>query len=203
MVLCSAICHCLCDGIGTSQFLQAWAHATSKPHAHLALQPIHSRHALRPRDPLRIPSPHPPQYSPSRATGNDGDAPPADLHRRLQSQPLVPASLTFAPSDVLELKRRCVPSVKCTTFEVLAAHTWRSWVRSLGLGPSVEIKLLFSVNIRRRLHPQLQPGFYGNGFVLGCAQTTVTVIITILSIYSIMLVTRSIPCLRSDLYKFS
>ncbi|CAN6881834.1 unnamed protein product [Brassica oleracea var. botrytis] len=33
VILCTAINHCLCDGIGTSQFLHAWAHAdtTSAP----------------------------------------------------------------------------------------------------------------------------------------------------------------------------
>ncbi|OWM75035.1 hypothetical protein CDL15_Pgr021386 [Punica granatum] len=172
MILCTAICHCLCDGIGSSQFLRAWAHLTSKPHADLTLQPIHSRHVLRPCDPPKIQSVHP-QYARHPSRHNDGNAPPADLHRQLQCQPLVPVSLTFTPSDVVQLKRRCVRSVKCTTFEVLAAHTWRSWVRLLGLGSSVNIKLLFSVNIRQRLSPQLQPGFYGNGFVLGCACTTV------------------------------
>lgn len=35
------------------------------------------------------------------------------------------------------------------------------------------MKLLFSVNVRRKLDPEIPEGYYGNGFVLACAQTTV------------------------------
>ncbi|KAI6688281.1 hypothetical protein NL676_025109 [Syzygium grande] len=152
MILCTAISHCLCDGIGTSQLLHAWAHLSAKPGAPLPVLPSHGRHVLRP-----------------------------------QSPPLVPVSVTFTTSLILRLKRRCVPTVpslKCTTFEALAAHTWRSWARSLAdpsssssssspLTPLHAVKLLFSVNVRDRLDPKLPLGYYGNGFVLGCALATV------------------------------
>lgn len=55
----------------------------------------------------------------------------------------------------------------------MAAHTWRSWVKSLDLGLALNVKLLFSVNVRKRWQPELAGGFYGNGFVLGCAETPV------------------------------
>ncbi|PRQ27091.1 putative omega-hydroxypalmitate O-feruloyl transferase [Rosa chinensis] len=166
MILCTAINHCLCDGIGTSQFLQAWAHLTAKPDLAPPISPVHSRHVLKSRTPPKVTFPHP-QFHGNRDNSH------ADVLRFLQSQPLVPASLTFTHSHILHLKRQCVPSLKCTAFEALASHTWRSWVRSLDLSPSLNIKLLFSVNVRRRLNPEIPPAYYGNGFVLGCAQTTV------------------------------
>ncbi|CBI19745.3 unnamed protein product, partial [Vitis vinifera] len=127
MILCTAINHCLCDGIGTSQFLHAWAHITAKPNGDLPIAPFHSRHVLKPRNPPQIPFDHP---------GFTRIAPSKDLNLNqcLQSQPLVPTSLTFTPSHILELKRHCTPSLKCTTFEALASHTWRSWVKALDLG---------------------------------------------------------------------
>ncbi|KAI4316849.1 hypothetical protein L6164_024789 [Bauhinia variegata] len=172
MILCTAINHCVCDGIGTSQFLQAWAHLTAKPNSDVPISPFHGRHVLKPRSPPRVNFAHP-GYTQST---------PADTHvdllKLLQSQPLSPTSFAFSSSDVLQLKQQCMPSLKCTTFEALAAHTWRSWVRSLDLSLALHVKLLFSVNIRKRLNSELPQGYYGNGFVLGCAESTVKDLVT-------------------------
>ncbi|EEF52619.1 alcohol acyltransferase 9 [Ricinus communis] len=171
MILCTGINHCLCDGIGTSQFLQAWAHVTAKPNLDLPIVPFHARHVLKPRNPPQITFTHPGYV---RNTPNkDNDPTGLSLNHYLQSQPLVPTSLTFTTSHILRLKRQCFPSLKCTTFETLASHTWRSWVRALDLSPSLNVKLLFSVNVRKKLIPEMPQGYYGNGFVLGCAQTMV------------------------------
>lgn len=35
------------------------------------------------------------------------------------------------------------------------------------------MKLLFSVNVRKKLSPEIPQGYYGNGFVLGCAEAHV------------------------------
>ncbi|KAJ1418064.1 Transferase [Sesbania bispinosa] len=82
------------------------------------------------------------------------------------SQPLVATSFTFGPTHVLGLKKQCEPSLKrITTFEVVVAHTWRSWVRSLNLSSTLVTKLLFAVNIREKM--KLPEGYYGNGVALG------------------------------------
>ncbi|KAH7567229.1 hypothetical protein JRO89_XS07G0035200 [Xanthoceras sorbifolium] len=176
MILCTAINHCLCDGIGTSQFLQAWAHVTAKPNLDLPITPFHTRHVLKPRNPPQVSYTHDVYNSTNTTRNSANDSARGDvvteINQYLQSQPLVPASLTFTPSHILHLKRQCSPSLKCTTFEALASHTWRSWVRSLDLSPSLNVKLLFSVNVRRKLNPEIPQGYYGNGFVLGCAQTS-------------------------------
>ncbi|KAF9683067.1 hypothetical protein SADUNF_Sadunf05G0173600 [Salix dunnii] len=163
MIVCTAINHCVCDGIGTSQFLHAWAQITIKPNTDLTIIPLHTRHVLKPRNPSEITFTHP-EYV-RNANGH------LDINHFLQSQPLVPTSLTFTSSHIIHLKRQCVPSLKCTAFEALASHTWRSWVRALDLSPSLNVKLLFSVNVRKKLIPEIPQGYYGNGFVLGCAQT--------------------------------
>ncbi|XP_010275579.1 PREDICTED: omega-hydroxypalmitate O-feruloyl transferase-like [Nelumbo nucifera] len=169
MILCTAINHCLCDGIGTAQFLHDWTHHTTKPNTHLPIAPFHGRHLLKPRIPRKVAFGHP-EFTNSAPRDKITHV---DLMHILHSQPLVPTCLTFTPSHILHLKRRCVPSLKCTSFEALASHTWRCWIRSLNPPPSLKIKLLFSVNVRKRFSPELPQGYYGNGFVLGCAETTV------------------------------
>lgn len=187
MVLCTAINHCLCDGIGTAQFLHAWARAArgggrDAPDAggdDTAL-PFHDRRALRPRCPPRVAFAHP-EYSTrgiiinaavANGNGNGSANEAPSLLARLLGQPLAPVSLTFTAAHLLRLKRQCVPSLKCTSFEALAAHVWRAWVRALDPPGALRVKLLFSVNVRRRLRPELPRGYYGNGFVLGCARST-------------------------------
>ncbi|VVA92712.1 unnamed protein product [Arabis nemorensis] len=167
IILCTAINHCLSDGIGTSQFLHAWANANTN--AHFPIRPFHSRHVLDPRHPPRVTHSHP-GFTRSTVDNNNSTF---DICKCLHSQPLIPTTLTFTPSLILQLKKTCAPSLKCTTFEVLAAHTWRSWARSLDLPLAMVVKLLFSVNIRKKLTPELSQGYYGNGFVLACAESKV------------------------------
>lgn len=164
MILCTAISHCLCDGIGTSQFLRAWAHSTSNPTSEIPIVPFHDRHVFQSRTPPHPTSPTP-AYNRSLLPYSNG------ILSVLQSQPLIPVAATFSATDLLRLKKRCSPSLKCTSFEALAAHTWRSWVRSLSPPPHLKVKLLFSVNVRGRLDSSPPDrGYYGNAFVLACAQ---------------------------------
>ncbi|KAB2075968.1 hypothetical protein ES319_A06G007900v1 [Gossypium barbadense] len=174
MILCTAINHCICDGIGTSQFLHAWAHVITKPTLNLPILPLHSRHVLKPRDPPQVTHTH---LGYTKTTFKDNNI-HVDINQYLQSQPLVPTSFTFTSAHILRLKRRCIPSLKCTTFEALASHTWRSWVRSLDLSTTFKVKLLFSVNVRKKLIPEIPQGYYGNGFVLACTETAVKDLVT-------------------------
>ncbi|KAF2321325.1 hypothetical protein GH714_038649 [Hevea brasiliensis] len=196
MILCTGINHCLCDGIGTSQFLQAWAHITTKPNLDLPILPlpVHTRYVLKPRNPPQVTFPHPSYVR--NAPRKDGE--PLGLNHFSQSQPLVPTSLTFTTSHILHLKRQCVPSLKCTTFETLASHTWRSWVRSLDLPSALNVKLLFSVNVRKKLIPEMPQGYYGNGFVLGCAQTFVKDLVSNNLHHGIKLVQQAKSSLSDD-----
>ncbi|KAH0448660.1 hypothetical protein IEQ34_022460 [Dendrobium chrysotoxum] len=173
MILCTAISHCLCDGIGTAQFLQAWAHITTKPDTTLPISPFHGRHMLKPRNPTQVTSSHPEFTYPAS--------------QEPVSQ-LVPVSATFTFSQILKIKKLCIPSIKCTSFEALAAHVWRSWAMALDLPPSLPVKLLFSVNARNKLKPGLPRGFYGNGFVLACAESLVDQLVSSNGHYTVKLV---------------
>ncbi|WOL09016.1 hypothetical protein Cni_G17769 [Canna indica] len=169
MILCTAINHCVCDAIAAAQFLQAWGLFTSKPDAHLPMNAFHDRSILKPREPLRIEFSHPEFSSPP---------PQENLSDFILSQPLAPVSVTFTGAQVLRLKKQCEPSVKCTSFEVLAWHIWRSWIKALEPPPSLRTKLLFSMSVRKKLEPELPNGYFGNGFIMACAETSVEELIS-------------------------
>ncbi|XP_031474719.1 alcohol acyltransferase 9-like [Nymphaea colorata] len=161
MLLCVGMNHCVCDGIGSAQFLRAWAEMCRHPDAPLSVQPCWGREALRPRLPLKIQFPHPEFAQP------DPDPCPEDRPPAAAAEPLVPVSITFGADRILQLKRLCMPLLKCTSFEVLAAHVWRCWARAMA---RKTVKLLFTADVRSRLDPPLPAGYYGNGFVLACAE---------------------------------
>ncbi|KAJ1283009.1 hypothetical protein BS78_03G094700 [Paspalum vaginatum] len=213
MILCTAINHCLCDGIGTAQFLQAWARAARGGHgapdaddpAALPAPPFHDRRALRPRCPPRVAFTHP-EYNScgvgvavANGNGNGNEAPPS-LLAHLLAQPLSPVSLTFTAAQLQRLKRHCAaPSLnKCTSFEALAAHVWRAWVRALDPPGALRVKLLFSVNVRRRVKPELPRGYYGNGFVLGCAECTAAQLTASPARLGVRLVQEAKECVDDD-----
>lgn len=195
MILCIAINHCFCDGIGSSQFLHAWAHTYQSQD--LAIQPFHSRHVLQPRSPPQVTFSHP-GFTKIAPASDPNPQKPLNIFKFLQSQPLVPSSITFSPSRILHLKRQCYPTLKCTTFEVLAAHTWRCWVKSLGLPLSLPVKLLFSVNIRAKMRPELPQGYYGNGFVLACAEAKVKELVALNMNHGVKLVKHAKSSITND-----
>jgi len=166
MILCTAINHCLCDGTGTSQFLHDWARLAREPNTKLPITPFHERHVLNPREPPQVHFTHV-GYTRANPASHQ-----VDLHTWMHSQSLVATSFTFGTSEVVRLKKQCLSWPKrITTFEIVAAHTWRAWVKSLNLCPNLTVKLLFSVNVRKKVN--LPEGYYGNGFVLACAESTV------------------------------
>ncbi|KAL0401183.1 UNVERIFIED_CONTAM: Omega-hydroxypalmitate O-feruloyl transferase [Sesamum latifolium] len=93
------------------------------------------------------------------------------FNSRFVRERLTPTTVTFDENKLKELKKRT--KFPCTSFEVLSAHVWRSWARALNLPSNQIIKLVFSVNIRKRIESSLPSGYYGNAFVLGCVQTCV------------------------------
>jgi len=196
MILCTSINHCLCDGIGTSQFLNAWANITSNLESNRPISPFHSHCILNPRCPPQVTFTHPELYRISPESGENGHL---AINKYLESQPLVAISITFKPSQILDLKRQLVPSLKCTTFGALASHTWRAWVRSLNLSHLLNVKLLFSVNIRKTLKPEVPEGYYGNGgFVLVCAEASVKDLVTRNIRHGVKLMQYAKSCLDDD-----
>ncbi|RZC48338.1 hypothetical protein C5167_041291, partial [Papaver somniferum] len=113
MLMCISMYHCMADGVGVSKFLHDWAHLRGNPNMDLPIPPIHNRELLKPRNPLQIPFDHP------EFTDITQDF---DISKYLKSQTLDPSCLTMTQSHIQRLKTFCEPSLKCSTFEALAAH---------------------------------------------------------------------------------
>ncbi|PIN21793.1 Omega-hydroxypalmitate O-feruloyl transferase [Handroanthus impetiginosus] len=160
--------HCLCDGIGSGEFLNSFAHlATGKCGlSELDPKPTWGRHLLDTTSfgssRIRNPSTHP-EFRPVPDL--------CGFNSRFIQERLTPTSITFDESKLKELKK--LTNSTFTSFEVLSGHVWRSWASALNLPANQIVKLVFSVDIRRRVKPTLPSGYYGNAFVLGCAETCV------------------------------
>ncbi|MCD7450109.1 hypothetical protein HAX54_003527 [Datura stramonium] len=160
--------HCLCDGIGSAEFLNLFAElATGKQKlTELKSQPVWNRYLMDPK-PYKL-------YQ-QKSTNHPEFKKVADLCgfvSRFSQERLAPTSVTFDRRRVNELKKLAYSQSSYTSFEVLSAHIWKSWATALNLPPNQTLKLLFTINIRNRVKPSLPSGYYGNGFVLGCAQAS-------------------------------
>ncbi|KAL4576125.1 hypothetical protein LXL04_012214 [Taraxacum kok-saghyz] len=162
--------HCICDGIGSVEFLKLFAQLSTGrrngPTADFKPKPIWQRHLLDKTPFRQQPSQsHHPEFN--RVTDH------CKFMTRFTADKLTPTSVTFHEWGLNELKHSISPTTQViTSFEVLSAHIWKSWATALNFPPHQSLKLLFSVDIRHRVKPSLPTGYYGNGIVLGCAQTT-------------------------------
>ncbi|KAB5538675.1 hypothetical protein DKX38_016208 [Salix brachista] len=164
--------HCVCDGIGSAEFLNSFAELAVGQNqvADLKPQPIWDRHL----------------FDPTKAshcyTGNhlefNGVPDLCGFTSRFSNEILIPTSIIFDKRWLNELKMLALSTsgpfeVAYTSYEVLSAHVWRSWARALNFPSNQILKLLFSIDVRNRVKPGVPSGYYGNAFVLGCAQTSV------------------------------
>ncbi|XP_062092466.1 alcohol acyltransferase 9 [Humulus lupulus] len=170
--------HCLIDGIGSAEFLNLFAEFANRRVTLAEFksrpEPIWDRHLLDPKPRNGMPS------SSSFITLPEFNSVPdiSGFMTRFSGERLTPTSVTFDRTSLGELKNvaqstRQTYSTTFTSFEVLSAHVWRSWARALNLPPNQTLKLLFSINVRDRVRPNMPLGYYGNAFILGCAQSSV------------------------------
>ncbi|CAH9057828.1 unnamed protein product [Cuscuta epithymum] len=157
--------HCLCDGVGSADFLNFLADLAAGKRgaaAELKQKPVWDRHVFDPVPTRLLNSVSHPEFNRVPDVSN--------FVSRFSRERLEPTSVIFDGKKLNELKQ--LSELSYTSFEALSAHVWRSWARALNLPPNQVLKLLFSVNVRSRVKPNLPAGYYGNGFVLGCAQTS-------------------------------
>lgn len=165
--------HCVCDGIGSAEFINSFAEL-ARGVAVRGPKPVWERHLLdpfpsgKPKASVRVNPVSHPEFSRVQDC--------CEFLARFSRETLVPTSSVFAKYHINQLKRqasRLTETTKFTSFEVISAHIWRCWAKSLHMPSNQVLRLLFSVNFRNRIKPGLPNGFYGNGFVIACAQTTV------------------------------
>ncbi|KAL0459060.1 UNVERIFIED_CONTAM: Omega-hydroxypalmitate O-feruloyl transferase [Sesamum latifolium] len=163
------ICHCLCDGLGAMQFLSAWAGTAKAGSLVVNPKPCWDREIFLPRDPPKIAFSHT-----EFKRIDEGSTLTMNLWQGKPVQKCYRISQEFQA----RLKRAVQADGKfsCTTFDALAAHVWRSWVKALDVKPlDYELRLTFSVNARAKLkNPRLNDGFYGNALCVACTTSTVS-----------------------------
>ncbi|KAJ0470827.1 putative omega-hydroxypalmitate O-feruloyl transferase [Helianthus annuus] len=174
--------HCICDGVGSLEFLNLFAKLATGVRSGTMTsfkqettsfmtglpKPVWQRQLL---DPTSFK--HDAVEHPEFKLVTDR----CKFMTRFEPDRLTPTSVTFHEWRLTELKNSITQTSQLrlnsvTTFEVLSAHIWRSWAKALNFPPSQTLKLLFSIDIRNRVKPSLPTGYYGNAIVLGCAQTT-------------------------------
>lgn len=162
------LCHCICDGLGAMQFISAWA-STAKAGKLIANpEPCWDREFFGPRNPPLVKFPHTEFMS-----IDDGST----LTTSLWEAKPVQKCYRIGHEFQARLKTLVQPDEKtsCTTFDAMAAHVWRSWVKALDVKPiDYTLRLTFSVNGRHKLkNPPLKQGFYGNVVCAACVTSTV------------------------------
>ncbi|KAL9169290.1 hypothetical protein ABFS82_04G069900 [Erythranthe guttata] len=163
------ICHCLCDGLGAMQFLSAWAETAKTGSLVANPNPCWDREIFLPRGPHRI------EFSHTEfQTIEEG----SNLITRLwQGNPI---QKCYRLSKEYQARLKILAQEEDgefsnTTFDAMAAHVWRSWVKALDIEPlDYELRLTFSVNARAKIkNPPLRDGFYGNCLCVACATSTI------------------------------
>ncbi|XP_022730749.1 omega-hydroxypalmitate O-feruloyl transferase [Durio zibethinus] len=162
------LCHCICDGLGAMQFLGAWA-ATAKTGTLVTNpEPCWDREFFHPRNPPIIKYPHP-----EFMRIEEGSSLTISLWKSKPVQKCYRVSRQFQA----QLKSLAQPDdmLGCSTFDAMAAHVWRSWVKALDVKPlDYRLRLTFSVNVRPKLkNPPLKEGFYGNVVCVACGMSPV------------------------------
>ncbi|CAG7908954.1 hypothetical protein IGI04_039320 [Brassica rapa subsp. trilocularis] len=163
------LCHCICDGFGAMQFLDSWA-ATAKNGRLIAdPEPVWDREVFKPRNPPMVKYTHDEYLAVeerSNLTNSLWETKPLQKCYRINKE---------FQCRVKSIAQGQDSSLMCSSFDAMAAHIWKSWVKALDVKPlEYNLRLTFSVNVRTRLEAlKLREGFYGNVVCLACATSSV------------------------------
>eukprot|EP00253_Pinus_taeda_P008426 PITA_08426 len=152
--------HTIADGLGFVQFMNALAEMV-KGATGPSVLPVWKRENLRPQANPVVKLPH---YEYDQIENRDG--------KMVAPNELIHNSFFFGHKQIESLKRQAKGQAKYSTFEVLSAFLWRLRTKAFQLHAEQEVRFIFPVNIRKKLHPPLPGGFYGNAISLACTRTT-------------------------------
>eukprot|EP00253_Pinus_taeda_P012334 PITA_12334 len=176
-VLGLGLSHCILDGLGFSQFLNAVAEI-ARGESLLSVRPVWKREILKPRCPPTVNFDHK-EYgrdNPSRNCLIDVNAAGGLVQG---SFVLTAQSLDKLKKNVLAAKTKDIDEeyLHCSTFEALATFVWKSRVKALKIPCDEHVRLLFAVNVRKAYKPPLPAGYYGNGFFGACVEVSAKVVL--------------------------
>ncbi|KAI3463601.1 hypothetical protein Pfo_020264 [Paulownia fortunei] len=149
--------HCMFDGIGAMEFVNAWGE-TARGLA-LEVPPFLDRSILRARNPPKLEFPH------HEFAEIEDLSDTAELYK----EEMLYRSFCFDPEKLEHLRKKALEDgtlEKCSTFEALSAFVWRARSEALNLKPDQQTKLLFAVDGRPRFDPPIPEKYFGNAIVL-------------------------------------
>ncbi|KAK4430464.1 Benzyl alcohol O-benzoyltransferase [Sesamum alatum] len=153
--------HTMSDAVGLIQFMTAvgeLARGAETP----SIQPVWQRYILNARDPPHVSFTHHEYDNTSDAKGTL--TPLEDMVHR---------SFFFGAAEISTLRSRLPPYLRrCSTFDLLTACLWRCRTIAISPDPYEEIRILTTVEFRRRFNPPLPAGYYGNAVAFSTAITT-------------------------------
>lgn len=153
--------HVMIDGTGLVQFLNAMAEMARGACAP-SIPPVWQREVLNARNPPKVTFTH---HEFDELDETQDFITPTDHMARY--------SFFFGSNQVIAIRKSILEHLrKSTTFEVLSACLWRCRTIVLQLNPDDKVRLLFSMNMRKKFCPPFQVGYYGNAFALVLALTT-------------------------------
>ncbi|KAL6661612.1 hypothetical protein ACP70R_000996 [Stipagrostis hirtigluma subsp. patula] len=154
VALGAALQHGAVDAMSASHFFQTWS-AFSRDGDGAAVElPCHDRTLLRARSPPVV---HPDALSviccPKLTVSEPWDSSPT----------IVAKFFTVSEEQIASLKRL---SGDASTFCALSALVWQCACVARRLPPDAEARVIFPVNVRRRVRPPLPDTYFGNGIVI-------------------------------------
>ncbi|RDY10927.1 Shikimate O-hydroxycinnamoyltransferase, partial [Mucuna pruriens] len=175
LALASRYNHCTLDGLAIRDFEVNLASLTRGDD--LIIVPNADRTLLRARNPPKISHPHF-EYSKSSdihnlftLRGKSG----TDVRLSVPENPI--HVLYLSPQKIASFKKKVLKdnSLKnTTTFQVVAAKIWKARSIATRMMPEDKVStMLFPVDVRKRVVPELPDGFAGNALVPGFARATV------------------------------
>jgi hypothetical protein len=82
-------------------------------------------------------------------------------------------TIPFTLQELTALKKQAMEDgvlSKASTFEAVSGHVWQARTKALELEPTHVATLMYAVDIRKRLQPNLPAEFCGNGVYSACAR---------------------------------
>ncbi|CAK9238340.1 unnamed protein product [Sphagnum jensenii] len=172
--------HLLWDGIGCFEFFMNLVSFARGGEA--VYTPKFDRTMLKARNPPTPKYDHPEYISLDKlspgfkaGTFTKPETAKAEFEAIAASQNCITKTIPFTLQELTALKKQAMEDgvlSKTSTFEVVSGHVWQARTKALELEPTHVATLMYAVDIRKRLQPNLPAEFCGNGVYSACARAT-------------------------------
>ncbi|XP_057755925.1 acyltransferase GLAUCE-like [Arachis stenosperma] len=197
--------HCTLDGLAVRDFGANLAALTRGDS--LIVVPFADRTLLRARNPPKISYPH---FEYGKVTNIEnlfsvrGTSGGINVRQNAAQNQI--QILYLSPQQIASFKMKAIKDCKLknvTTFHVVAGKIWKARTIAMNMSDDQVSTMLFPVDIRKRVSPELSYGFAGNALVPGFARATMKELTELEDAYHIKKVQEGIERLDNEYIKSS